>query len=148
MFTCESICSSINEVKAWPVTPENVHTFADLLYIKEHIGDVEQSSGVLEGGLTLETAERWVMGMENADGTRGAHWSMEKTEEVRRQRGIAADSLEWWVTMNMMYSDYCMAAEKLGTNSVEFYACMSKAFLDDRDAQTNKLARYYEYIVQ
>lgn len=98
--------------------------------------------------LTEAMAKAWTSSMENADGTRGAHWPMEKTEEVRRQRSIAADPLEWWVAMNMIYSDYCTAAEKLGTSTVEFYAGMARAFLDDKDAQPEKLGRYYEYIVE
>lgn len=98
--------------------------------------------------LTEAIAKSWTSSMENANGTRGAYWPMEKTEEVRRQRGIAADPLEWWVAMNMVYSDYCVVAEKLGTSTAEFYAGMAKAFLDDKDAQPHKLARYYEYIVK
>ena len=50
--------------------------------------------------------------------------------------------------MNMIYSDYCVVAEKLGTSTAEFYAGMAKAFLDDKDAQPDKLGRYYEYIVE
>lgn len=98
--------------------------------------------------LTEAIAKAWTSSMENADGTRGAHWTMEKTEEVRRQRGIAADPLEWWVAMNMIYSDYCVVADKLGTSTAEFYAGMARAFLDDKDAQPEKLGRYYEYIVK
>lgn len=130
------------------MTPDNVRTFADLLYIKERIGAAEWSSEASESGLTPETAERWVVGMENADGTRGAHWSMEDTEKVRKNRGIAEDPLKWRITMNMMYSDYCAVAEKLGISSLDFYVCMSGAFLDDKDARPDKLYRYYEYIVQ
>lgn len=98
--------------------------------------------------LTEAMAKAWTSSIENADGTRGPYWSMEKTEEIRRQRGIAAAPLEWWVAMNMIYSDYCVVAEKLGTSTAEFYAGMAKAFLDDKDAQPDKLGRYYEYIVQ
>lgn len=148
MFTRDSVCKSINEVMAWPMTPENVHTFAALLYIKKHIGTTEWNSEASESGLTPEKAEQWVMGMENADGTRGAHWSMETTEKVRKEIGVTVDPLDWWVTMNMMYSDYCAAAVKLGVNTTEFYACMAKAFLEDSDAQPDKLARYYKYIVR
>lgn len=148
MFTRESVCESISEVRAWPMTPENIHTFADLLYIKERIGGAEQSHDALEDSLTPEMAEQWVMGMENADGTRGAHWSMEDTEKVREAHGIVEDPLKWWITMNMMYSDYCGAAAQLGIGSVEFYIWMAMAFLADKDAKPGKLARYYEYIAQ
>lgn len=98
--------------------------------------------------MTRETAMEWAKHMENADGSRGPHWSMEKTEEARNQRGIQCDPLEYYLAMNMMYSDYVKAAEKAGCSSMDFYAYMAKAFLDDKDAQPEKLARYYQYIVR
>ncbi len=58
-------------------------------------------------------------------------------------------STEFFVAMNMMYSDYCKVFRKFGVgDKVDFYACMAKAFLDDKDAHTDKLARYYEYVVK
>lgn len=96
--------------------------------------------------LTPDAAKRWVSGMENADGSCGAYWTMEKTEEVRRQHGITEKPLDFWVTMNMMYSDYCKVAEKFGVNTLEFYASMAKAFLEDPDAKPGKLVHYYKYI--
>jgi len=44
--------------------------------------------------------------MENTDGTSEPNWSMEQTEKVRNQRGISSDLIEFWVAMNMIYSDY------------------------------------------
>ena len=151
MFNRETICKGIHDVKSWPVTPENALTMAALIYLYKHWDHHEKDGHETDDAdkrWTPEVAKRWVSGMENADGTHGAHWSMEKTEEIRKQRGIAIDPLEFWVTMNMMYSDYCLTAEKLGTNSAEFYVCMSKAFLEDQDAQPEKLSRYYEYIAR
>lgn len=112
-------------------------------------GDAAARSGETEDGpLTKEQAIGWVSFMENADGTRGGHWSMEETEVIRMQRGIDCDSVMFFAAMNMMYSDYCRAAEKTGAASIDFYAYMAKAFLDDQDAAPNKLARYYRYIVE
>ena len=98
--------------------------------------------------LTKETALEWTGRMQNEDGTSGPHWSMEQTEQARKQRGIDCDPLEFYVTMNMMYSDYCKAAEKVNANSVDFYAYMARAFLDDKDAQPDKLERYYRCIAK
>lgn len=78
----------------------------------------------------------------------GPHWSTEQTEQVRTQQNIDCEPIKFWVAMNMMYSDYCKVAEKLGVNNAIFYACMAKAFLDDKDAQPENLGRYYEYIVR
>ncbi len=106
------------------------------------------SSGSEAQPMNRETAMEWTRQMQNADGSRGPHWPMEKTEEARNQRGIQCDPLEFYVAMNMMYSDYVKAAEKANCSSMDFYAYMAKAFLDDKDAQPEKLARYYQYIVR
>lgn len=98
--------------------------------------------------LTKEKAMEWVKGMKNEDGTQGPHWTIEQTNQVKAQKGIDADPTEFYVAMNMMYSDYCKAAKKLGVNEADFYACMAEAFLDDKDAQPDKLARYYACIVK
>lgn len=97
--------------------------------------------------LTKAQISSWVGAMENADGTHGGHWAMEQTEQFRKQRNIDCNPVMFYAAINMMYSDYCKAAEKMGINSVDFYAYMAKAFLDDKDASPNKLARYYQYIV-
>lgn len=111
-----------------------------------------QMGGYSSGGsvppMTRETAMEWTRHMENADGSQGPHWPMEKTEEARNQRGIQCDPLEFYVAMNMMYSDYVKVAEKVNCSSMDFYAYMAKAFLDDKDAQPDKLARYYRYVVE
>lgn len=105
-----------------------------------------QSAAVMP--LDQQEAEKWVHHMKNADGTTGPHWSMEKTEEIRTKQGISCDPIQWWTAMNMMYSDYSKVGEKLGINNVDFYAALSKAFLDDEDAQPEKLARYYAFVAK
>ena len=97
-----------------------------------------------------EMAQEWGQRMQNADGTTGPHWTMEQTEAARAQHGVSCDPLAFWVAMNMIYSDYAKAAEKVNANKMEFYVCMAKAFLEDKDARNQggeKLARYYEYVV-
>lgn len=98
--------------------------------------------------LTYEAALGWTERMKNEDGTSGPHWTMEQTEQVRKQKNIDCDPIKFFVAMNMIYSDYCKVAEKVNANSMDFYAYMSKAFLDDKDAQPDKLARYYHCIAK
>lgn len=98
--------------------------------------------------MSRSMAERWAMGMQNADGTTGPHWNMEQSKQVMAQRGIECDPVEFWLALNMMYSDYVSTAKELGVNSIDFYSKMAKAFLDDSDAMPGKLARYYEYVVK
>lgn len=96
--------------------------------------------------LTKADAVAWVGEMENADGTRGGHWTMEETEKVRTQKNIGCDPVMFYAAMNMMYSDYCEVAKKFSAPVADFCACMAKAFLDDKDAAPHKLARYYRYV--
>lgn len=98
--------------------------------------------------MSKETAHAWVMGMKNADGTTGAHWTMEQAAQIMEQNKIRCDEVEFFATLNMIYSDYCKVAKKFNCSTVEFYAAMAKAFLDDKDAQPDKLERYYTYIAE
>ncbi len=111
-------------------------------------GEYTRGFGGSAPKLTKEMAEEWTQSMENEDGSHGPHWSMEQTNQVKSQKGIACGPIEFFVAMNMVYSDYAAVAKKLGANNVDFYACMAEAFLDDKDALPDKLARYYTYIVR
>lgn len=123
------------------MTPERIHVLSDLIYIKRHME-------LKDKPLTEEQISVWVGNMKNADGTTGPRWSMEKTEEARKQRGIQCDPLEFYAAVNMIYSDYVKVAEMANCSNMDFYAYMAKAFLDDKDAQPDKLERYYRYIAE
>lgn len=100
-------------------------------------------------GMDENMAREWTSEMENEDGTKGPHWNIEQIKKVMEQRNTTGDPVEFWVAMNMMYSDYCKVAKKLGVNSVDFYAEMAKAFLEDKDTGVpDKLTAYYESIVK
>lgn len=100
-------------------------------------------------GMDENIAREWTAKMENEDGTKGPHWNREQIKKVMEQRNMTGDPVEFWVAMNMMYSDYCKVAKKLGVNSVDFYAEMAKAFLEDKDTGVpDKLSAYYENIVK
>jgi hypothetical protein len=57
-----------------------------------------------------EHARKAVSKMENEDGSRGQHWSVEETSALANQYGIRFDSkfnkYDWYVALNMVYSDY------------------------------------------
>lgn len=107
------------------------------------------TSNEYEDELTDEEAEEWVDSLKNGSGANGEHWSLEQTEKVMKQRAINCDPVEFWVVMNVLYSDYFDVFKKynMGGN-VNFYADMAKAWLDDKDAIDNKLAMYYRYMVK
>lgn len=96
--------------------------------------------------LTKSGAEMWVKHMQNSDGSSGAHWDYNQTEQVRQQKGYKCDPVAFYAAMNMMYSDYCQAARDIGCNTVDFYAAMAKAFLEDADAPSDKIERYAECV--
>lgn len=106
------------------------------------------AQGVEAEPLTREEAMEWARTMKNADGSTGAHWTMEQARQVMEQQKIQCDEIDFFVALNMMYSDYCKVAKKFNVSTVEFYACMAKAFLEDKDAEPDKLARYYDNIVR
>ena len=98
--------------------------------------------------MTKEKAEEWVRSMKGAGGMPGQHWTMEQAKQIMTRHGYQDNPVEFYVALNMMKSDYVKAAQKMGVDKEEFYACMANAFLNDEDAHKDKLARYHEYIVK
>ena len=95
-----------------------------------------------------QMAEDWAARMENADGTRGPHFTLEKTKEIMRQYNVDCDPMEFWAVINSLYSDYDPALKKNNASNLELYACLAKAWIEDKDAVPNKAAAYYTYVVQ
>ena len=110
------------------------------------MGHAQMMRGV--GKMDRQTAEDWTRRMKNEDGTTGAHWTMEQAEQVMRQHGIQCEPAEFYAALNMLYSDFCEVFKKHGVNKIDFYADMAKAWLDDKDAVSDKLSEYYEYVVK
>lgn len=80
--------------------------------------------------------------MENEDGTKGGHWTVEQTTMVARNNGISFDHFneyDWNYTMNMIYSDYYGSVP----NETSSYVKLARKFLEDKDAEEGKALRYY-----
>lgn len=61
-----------------------------------------------------ECALKAVSKMENEDGSRGEHWSLEETTSIANQYGINLkgekyNKYDWYVALNMIRSDYYRA---------------------------------------
>lgn len=98
---------------------------------------------------TMEKARVWTKAMKNADGSQGPHWDMNQAKQIMTQRGIECDPTQFWAAINMIYSDYCGVAKKYNLgDKIDFYAELARAFLDDPDAQEDKLAKYYQFVVK
>ena len=80
--------------------------------------------------------------MENEDGTKGGHWTVEQTTGVAKNNGISFEffnEYDWNYVMNMVYSDYY----KTGGGNTNFYVELAKSFLMDKDAPKGKALKYY-----
>lgn len=143
MITKEKICKEIeNTLEHGRMTSQCVADLAALYYIQGRI-----SGGEHHKDMDMETARKWVDRMRNADGSTGEHWTLEQTSKVLRDKDLNCPSMEFYATINMMWSDYAKVAEKFGVNNLDFWSEMALAFLKDEDAAPDKLARYYDCVV-
>lgn len=84
-----------------------------------------------------EHARKAVSKMENEDGSRGQHWSIEETTALANQHGIRLDDkfnkYDWYVALNMVYSDYYKVIINIAnSNSSKFFVELAKAWICDR----------------
>ena len=150
----DKLHQEMHKVMEKPVTlgsAEEVTVYADAICSLHKLsGDhFRESTKMIE--FTEDDAKAWMANMQNADGTTGAHWTMEQTTAVAESIGIQAPVVPrwaWGVTMNMMYSDYYAVAAEFGVDRPEFYAALAQAFLMDKDAPApeEKLCEYYKHI--
>lgn len=96
-----------------------------------------------------EYARKAVMKMENEDGTRGPHWSLEETTTLASQYGIALGSkfnrYDWFVALNMVYSENSNTLSLRDNNTANTQSIIAKldamqnqALLDKIDALREK----------
>ena len=148
----EELKRQMHEIMERQVTlgrAEEITVYADAICALQKLDDdhFRESTKMME--FTREDAEKWVMHMENEDGTTGARWTMEQTDAVANITGVNVKPCIWHTAMNMMYSDYYSVAAKYGLDRPEFYADLAKAFLMDKDSggAEEKMAGYYHGIV-
>lgn len=99
------------------------------------------------------SARKAVKAMENEDGSRGPHWSVEETTSVANQLGINLKSekhnkWDWYVAMNMMWSDYYKAVVAMtGNSNTKHFAELAKAWICDKDIADGKMWHYFVYLM-
>ena len=147
--------ATIGEYMERPVSERSADAVDGMTKCWMHLNEAEQMlAGSMAYGaeFTHEDANKWAEKMVNEDGTMGAHWTVEQTSAVAAANGVMFTHItDWcfWITMNMMYSDYGGVAMKHGVDTAEFYADLAKAFLFDKDGPgpEAKLGAYYHGIV-
>ena len=99
--------------------------------------------------LTREMAEYWMENLQNEDGTKGPHWSLEDVKSIIKQRGLQVDPIRLWVGMNAEYSDNVMINRKYGVDKQEYYLESAIAkWLNDKDAVDDKEAAYFMHVIK
>lgn len=103
--------------------------------------------------LTREKAEKWVKSMYGDDPkTRGEMWSYQDAKKLAEERGLPTEGqemIDFYVVLNMVYTDYCKVAKEHGVDTEDYYADLAEAWLYDRDAKppTQKLMAYHKYVI-
>lgn len=90
-----------------------------------------------------ELYEYAVAGMENEDGTKGPHWSVEEAANYAKAKGLSLTRFNEYdlaYAMNMVYSDYKGAIP----DNTESYFRVARAFLEDKDAPEGKAYLYWK----
>lgn len=147
----EKLHKELHEIMERPVTlgrAEEVMVYADTICALHKLGDDHFRGFTKMMKFTEDDAKAWTARMENTDGTTGPHWPMAQTTAVMVSRGYHYDPAVWYAAMNMIYSDYFGVAENHKVDYVDFYADMTAAFLDDKDAAgpEEKIDAYYHYV--
>lgn len=95
-----------------------------------------------------EMAMEWTRRMENADGSMGPHWTMDQVKKVMAQHNVECDPAEFYAAMNATFSDLAPFFKKYNISNMDAYVDYVKMFwLDDKDAP-DKVAKYYQCIVE
>jgi hypothetical protein len=135
-------------------TAGDVERLAFLYIVLDHMDGEAYSHASGDGErLTAERAKAWVESMEGTDPDRkkGGRWSMDEAKSLAKKAGLTLDGdklIEFYAILNAMYSDYYAVAQKYGVAAPEFFADITKAWLDDKDAKEGKAARYWKYIIK
>lgn len=100
-----------------------------------------------------ECAMYAVSKMQNEDGTKGHHWSLEEAVALANQHGVNLhtekfNKYDWFVALNMIYSDFYKVIMTLaGANRTKYFVEFAKAWLQDKDVDEGKMWYYFKYVI-
>lgn len=119
-----------------PMTKENLDRFVLLCQAMKHMSGMHRE-------FTEEDAVEWAKKMNPP-----ARWTKEQTTAVMEQRGYHHKACEFWVVMNSLASDYGKTMAKYGADKPEIWADLAHDFIQDTDAEEDKVGRYWRDIVK
>lgn len=88
--------------------------------------------------LNEELAKEWVSEMENKDGSKGEHWTLEQTSQYAKNY----NKYDFYSVLNMVHSDYYNP--KFDTQT---YLELAYDWLGDKDVPEDKTLKYYMFVV-
>lgn len=104
--------------------------------------------------ISNELADMVIKGFAVTDGsdrTDGMKWSRDQTISVGNEIGLDWSKIaknNWWIVMNMMYSDFYNVAKKVDyADDPKFYAYLAKDWLMDEDIGEGKLFNYIFHVI-
>lgn len=116
---------------------------------KSKSGRMEHGGASMRSGkMSRDMAEEWMEQIQNEDGSRGAHWTIDQAKQVMAQRNIQGDPWTFWVVLNSLYADYCKVFQKHNINKMDLYADLANAWINDKDSVEDKAAAYYMNVVK
>lgn len=73
----------------------------------------------------------------------GEKWTIEETRNMQRQRGLNFRDADFYVVINSAYNDY----NNLFRDDVEMYIQFANDFINDEDANPDKVYLYFTQVV-
>lgn len=142
------LCGALEACMAEPVCSRSVGSCTMLMDALCKADKITMESEA--STFTEDDARHWTEHMENDDGSKGSHWTLEQATAVANSIGVHVDPWIWFAALNMEYSDNFDVAQKYGLDRPEYYADLAKAFLFDEDGggPEAKIAGYYHGIVE
>lgn len=136
-ITLENIEKEISHIlDHGSLTCDNLEKFVLLCKAMKYMGKVHRE-------FTEADAKEWAKHMNPP-----ARWTMDQTTAVMKQNGYRHKPCEFWVVMNSLFSDYGKTITKYAEDRPELWAALAHDFIDDIDADEDKVGRYWRDIVK
>lgn len=119
-----------------PMSEESLEMFVLLCNAMKYMSFVDNV-------FTEADARKWVRSMDPP-----ARWTMEQTSSVMRQMGYDHEPIEFYAVINSLVSDYGKTMGKYGADKTEIWAELAHDWLEDKDAEADKVGRYWRDIVK
>lgn len=154
MINLIGVQQTIEDIEQNGNNMRDLHDLTMLYKLEEYMLKRSKKNQKQNGArLSQEDAERWCSEMKNEDPAKpkGAKWTPDQVKPIATKYGVQPESdrfWELWAIINAMYSDYYVVAKKYNVLSIDYFADLAMAFINDKDSVKNKASVYYECIFE